>query len=71
MILTGLANTGALFSNLGGNTMRYLGKATLDRREGRFNLAWFLVKVCAGFAFTLLGTLGWLIILDAIVNGGR
>ena len=51
--------------------MRYHGKATLDRHNGRFEFVVFLAKVFIGAAAAIIGTMGWMLILDAIVNGGR
>lgn len=51
--------------------MRYVGKAGLDARWGLVELAVFLAKVAIGGAAAIIGTLGWMLILDAIVNGGR
>ena len=51
--------------------MRYLGKARLDRYAGRFEFVVFMAKVFIGAAAAIVGTMGWVLILDAIVNGGR
>lgn len=51
--------------------MRYCGKARLDRHNGRFEFGVFLAKVFIGGAAAIVGTMGWILILDAIVNGGH
>lgn len=51
--------------------MRYHGKATLDRHNGRFEFVVFLAKVFIGGAAAIVGTMGWMLVLEAIVNGGR
>ena len=51
--------------------MRYVGKARLDARWGLVELAAFLAKVAIGGAAAIVGTIGWMLILQTILNGGR
>lgn len=51
--------------------MRYVGKAKLDGYGGRFWFVVYLVSMFGAACAAVIATMGWMLILQAILNGGR